>query len=90
MAESSSMPSNRKTDSVSPGIIDTFKPLGYRCLGYEVLGDEFRLPELIREHNIYGGVIAIGDNWVRHEVVDRIRCAVPDFQFVTVIHPSAH
>ncbi len=72
------------------GIVDTFKPLGYRCLGYEVLGDEFRLPELIREHNIYGGVIAIGDNWVRHKVVDRIRCAVPDFEFVTVIHPSAH
>ena len=71
------------------GIIDTFKPVGYSCLGYQVLGDELRLPDVIREHDIYGGIIAIGDNWVRHEVVDRIRCAVPGFGFVTVIHPSA-
>jgi len=71
------------------GIIDTFKPVGYSCLGYQVLGDELRLPVVIREHDICGGIIAIGDNWVRHEVADRIRCAVPDFEFVTVIHPSA-
>lgn len=71
------------------GIIDTFRPVGYRCLGYEVLGDELRLLDVIRKHDIYGGIIAIGDNWVRHEVASRIRSAVPDFKFVTVIHPSA-
>jgi len=71
------------------GIIDTFKPVGHSCLGYQVLGDELRLPDLIREHDIVGGVIAIGDNWVRHKVAERIRCAVPNFQFITVIHPSA-
>lgn len=71
------------------GIIDTFKPVGYTCLGYKVLGDELRLPDIIREHDISGGVVAIGDNWIRHKVVERVRCAVPDFQFVTVIHPSA-
>jgi sugar O-acyltransferase (sialic acid O-acetyltransferase NeuD family) len=71
------------------GIIDTFKPVGYSCLGYRVLGDELRLPDLIREHDIFGGVIAIGDNWIRYGVANRIRSAVPDFQFVTVIHPSA-
>jgi len=71
------------------GIIDTFKPVGYSCLGYQVLGNELSLPGLIRVHGISGGVIAIGDNWVRHEVAERIRCAVPDFCFVTVIHPSA-
>ncbi len=71
------------------GIIDTHKPVGHICLGYQVLGDELRLPDLIRELDIYGGVIAIGDNWIRHVVADRIRSAVPDFRFVSVIHPSA-
>jgi sugar O-acyltransferase (sialic acid O-acetyltransferase NeuD family) len=71
------------------GIIDTFKPVGFSCVGYQVLGDELRLIDIIRDHDIYGGVIAIGDNWVRHQVADRIRCAVPSFEFVTVIHPSA-
>jgi len=71
------------------GIIDTYKPVGFSCLGYRVLGDELHLREVIREHDIHGGIIAIGDNWIRHEVAGRIRCAVPDFEFVTVIHPSA-
>jgi sugar O-acyltransferase (sialic acid O-acetyltransferase NeuD family) len=71
------------------GIIDTFKPVGHKCLGYEVLGDETRLPELMKELDIFGGVIAIGDNWIRHIVADRIRNTLPDFRFVTAIHPSA-
>jgi sugar O-acyltransferase (sialic acid O-acetyltransferase NeuD family) len=71
------------------GIIDTFKPVGHNCLGYQLLGDELRLPDIIRDYDIYGGIIAIGDNWVRHQVADRIRSAVPSFKFVTVIHPWA-
>lgn len=71
------------------GIIDTFKPVGHSCLGYHVLGDELSLPDIIRDHDIHGGIIAIGDNWVRRQVADRIRRAVPNFEFVTVIHPSA-
>src|SRR5262249_54189670 len=71
------------------GIVDTFKPVGYSCLGYQVLGDEHRLPDIMREHDVHGGIVAIGDNWVRHEVANRIRREVPDFAFVTVIHPSA-
>ena len=71
------------------GIIDTFKPVGYSCLGYQVLGDELHLPDVIRERDIHGGIIAIGDNWVRHEVADRIRSTAPGFAFITAIHPSA-
>ena len=71
------------------GVIDTFKPVGHICLGYQVLGDELRLPDIIRNYDIYGGAVAIGDNWLRHKVVDRIRAVVPDFRFVTVTHPSA-
>lgn len=71
------------------GIIDTFKPPGFTCLGYEVLGDEAALPDLIDKHHISGGIIAIGDNWARFQFAERIRTALPGFNFVSVIHPSA-
>jgi sugar O-acyltransferase (sialic acid O-acetyltransferase NeuD family) len=71
------------------GVIDTFKPVGHICLGYTVLGSEARLPEFIRQYEICGAVVAIGDNWVRHRLVERIRSVVPDLPFLTAIHPSA-
>lgn len=71
------------------GVIDTFKPAGHMCLGYAVLGGEAQLPELIRRHEISGAIVAIGDNWLRHVLVERIRSIVPDLPFVSAIHPSA-
>jgi len=71
------------------GVIDTFKPVGHICLGHAVLGGEALLPDLIRQYEISGAVVAIGDNWVRHLFVERIRSIVPDLPFLTAIHPSA-
>ncbi len=71
------------------GIVDTYRPVGYSCLGHAVLGDEFRLPDIVRQNNICGAVVAIGDNWLRHTLVARIRSITPGLPFVTVIHPSA-
>lgn len=69
------------------GFIDSFKPKGKIINGYEILGNESDLPYLIEKFNIYGGVVAIGDNWTRRKVADRITQIFPDFAFVTVIHP---
>jgi len=71
------------------GFIDSFKPKGKIINGYEILGNESNLPYLIEKFNIYGGIVAIGDNWTRRKVVDRITQIFPDFQFITVIHPLA-
>jgi sugar O-acyltransferase (sialic acid O-acetyltransferase NeuD family) len=71
------------------GFLDSFKPTGYRINGYEVLGNETDLPRLINRFNISAGVVAIGDNWVRKTVVDRISRIVPDFKYAKVIHPRA-
>jgi sugar O-acyltransferase (sialic acid O-acetyltransferase NeuD family) len=71
------------------GVVDTFKPVGYSCFGHPVLGDELQLPEIVRQNEIDGAIVAIGDNWVRHRIVNRIRSVLPDLPFVTVIHPSA-
>jgi sugar O-acyltransferase (sialic acid O-acetyltransferase NeuD family) len=71
------------------GLVDTYRSCGHRCFGYSVLGTEFDLPALMSKHGIRGGIAAIGDNWVRSKVVDKILRLAPDFTFITPIHPSA-
>lgn len=58
-------------------------------MGYEVLGTESDLAGIVREREIAGGIVAIGDNWTRHRVVDALTTLLPGFAFVTAIHPSA-
>ncbi|WP_106794993.1 acetyltransferase [Aquimarina sp. Aq78] len=70
------------------GLIDTFKPKGKKLLGYEVLGTENYIQDLV-EQGVNKGIIAIGDNWTRFLVQTRIKKLSPDFEFITVIHPSA-
>jgi sugar O-acyltransferase (sialic acid O-acetyltransferase NeuD family) len=71
------------------GLIDTFKPLGTKLMGYEVIGGEDCIPRLLAAGETTGGIVAIGHNWVRCQMVRRIREQAPAFQFVSVIHPSA-
>lgn len=35
-----------------------------------------------------GGIISIGDNWVRYYISSQIKKEIPDFNFVNAIHPS--
>ncbi|SDF21591.1 sugar O-acyltransferase, sialic acid O-acetyltransferase NeuD family [Pricia antarctica] len=71
------------------GFVDSFKEKGTKQNGYEILGTENDLLYLMEMFNIYGGIVAIGDNWTRKSVVDRISEIVPNFNFITSIHPSA-
>jgi len=71
------------------GLIDTYVPRNTRAHGYRVLGTEQDLPELMSEYGALGGIVAIGDNSTRAKVVARIREQVPEFAFVTAIHPAA-
>ena len=72
------------------GLIDSFKEPGTSLMGYTVLGSEGEIPALLAGHDLLGGIIAIGDNWTRHNVVQRIASIAPDFLYVNAIHPSAH
>jgi len=56
---------------------------------YEIIGKEEDLQNLIKKHKIEGGIIAIGDNFIRYTVYDKILKDVPQFNFIKVIHPSA-
>ena len=71
------------------GLIDTFKETGTRVDDYTILGTEDELPKLIIEYKIFGGIIAIGDNFLRMKIAQKVTTIIPDFQFVTAIHPKA-
>ncbi|WP_396633446.1 NeuD/PglB/VioB family sugar acetyltransferase [Maribacter sp. R86514] len=71
------------------GFVDSFKQKGTNINGYQILGSEKDLPYLIDSFNIVGGIVAIGDNWVRKFIVDKIFKIVPDFSFINTIHPKA-
>lgn len=70
------------------GLIDSFKPKGQKILGYEILGTEDLIKDLVRK-GVRKGVVAIGDNWTRCLMQAKIKEIAPDFEFVTIIHPSA-
>jgi len=70
------------------GIIDSVHEIGSNRFGYKVLGRQENIKDLIEKYNIEGGVISIGDNWVRHYVSNQIKELVPSFNFVNAIHPS--
>jgi len=71
------------------GFADSYKKKGSYINGYQVLGSEIELPYLINRFEITGGIVAIGDNWTRKKVVDRILKIAPQFSFVNTIHPKA-
>ncbi|MBI3172740.1 MAG: acetyltransferase [Chloroflexi bacterium] len=71
------------------GWIDSYKPAGGEFFGYPVLGAEDALFDLWQRREIVGGLIAIGDNWSRGRMVEKIHSLAADFVFVTAVHPSA-
>tara|TARA_R110002153_G_scaffold261005_1_gene421264 strand:+ start:1414 stop:2079 length:666 start_codon:yes stop_codon:yes gene_type:complete len=70
------------------GIIDSIHDIDSIRFGYKVLGRQEDIKELISKHDIEGGVISIGDNWVRYYVSSQIKEQIPNFNFVNAIHPS--
>lgn len=71
------------------GLLDRDSIPGRRVQGYEVLGNEEELPVMKKEYGVTGLVIAIGDNYMRAEVYQRVSKICPDLSFVKAIHPSA-
>ena len=71
------------------GLIDRFKPKGETSFKYAILGAEEDIPEIAKSLSIIGGVVAIGDNWVRSRVVATIKQLMLDFRFVSAVHPSS-
>src|SRR5699024_12835850 len=67
------------------GFIYDFKPKDSYYFGYKVLGDLSTLDDL----DIYGGIVGVGDNWARYQIVSQILKNNSNLKFCTAIHPSA-
>jgi sugar O-acyltransferase (sialic acid O-acetyltransferase NeuD family) len=71
------------------GLLDDFKPIGFECAGIPVLGSLTDFPALAAEQLDAAMVVAIGDNWRRNKIVERVRALLPTTTFPSAIHPSA-
>lgn len=71
------------------GLIDTYKPAGGTLFGYPMLGTEETMLAMFKRAEIVGGIVTIGDNWIRHRMVEKVKLLAPDFEFISAIHPSA-
>jgi sugar O-acyltransferase (sialic acid O-acetyltransferase NeuD family) len=79
-----------KSEEFQPvGFLDSFIKKGTKKNGYRVLGSEFDLLHILQEHNVYGGIVAVGDNWVRRRLVRLIQRLAPRFIFINAVHPTA-
>jgi len=71
------------------GLLDAYRNKGEETLGYKVIGKEDDLPVLLSKNSNCKIFIAIGDNWIRNKVMNKIIEIVPNIDFATTIHPSA-
>jgi sugar O-acyltransferase (sialic acid O-acetyltransferase NeuD family) len=71
------------------GLVESFQSPGTVCHGLRILGTEHALAEVCRQVGTRRGVIAIGDNWQRQQMANRMRAVCPEFEFVTVVHAAA-
>jgi len=71
------------------GLIDDHRPLGSQLLGAEVLGSLRDLPAIAATTRADTVFVAIGDNYTRAQVSERVLDLMPGISFATVAHPSA-
>ena len=71
------------------GFVDSYKKSGDLVYGYEILGSETVLENLVGNVKGLKGIIGIGDNWSRKRMFDKINQIVPRFEFMNAIHPNA-
>jgi sugar O-acyltransferase (sialic acid O-acetyltransferase NeuD family) len=70
------------------GLLDRARPVGDVHYGYRVLGREEDAARLVAELGVERLFVAVGDNWVRHRIVEHLRTACP-LPFARAIHPAA-
>jgi len=72
------------------GFIDNIQPIGKEVCGYKVIGREEDIKTLTDNLNIYGGVIAVGDNFLRSNLEKKIKKLCNKFIFVNCLHPKSN
>lgn len=70
------------------GVIAPNLEPGTERFGYPVLGADEDVPRLMAEHGVRAAVVAIGDNWTRHQVKTHLAQLAPQLEFPAAVHPS--
>ncbi len=79
----------KNNDYTIVGLIDSYKPTDYKLYDYKVLGKEKDIKKLKKIYNFNTGIIAIGDNWTRKQMHEKIIKSNPDFNFGKALHHKA-
>ncbi|HIE24671.1 MAG TPA: transferase, partial [Anaerolineales bacterium] len=70
------------------GLLNAQPNIGEKILGYEILGKDTDLAKFTKTHAIKGVFIAVGDNFTRSRIVERIKDEMPELLFFSAIHPQ--
>ena len=70
-------------------IIDKSLSAGEKFKNIEVLGSADMIGSIGNRLGIRYGLVAIGDNYVRSKIVQKVTEAEPSFEFINCIHPNA-
>ena len=80
----------QKTNNyIMTGFVDSYKPINEVVYGHKIIGNLEQIPKLIKELNIEGIVIGIGENITRMEKYHEIKKIAPNLEFVAIVHPTA-
>jgi sugar O-acyltransferase (sialic acid O-acetyltransferase NeuD family) len=71
------------------GLVDASRAKGDRVFGYQILGNDTNLSTIIAERAVTSAVVAIGDNFLRSQVVEKIAQLCPQLGFASIAHPRA-
>jgi sugar O-acyltransferase (sialic acid O-acetyltransferase NeuD family) len=71
------------------GLVNNFNKHNEEILGYRIIGDDSSIDNLVKKYEIFGGIIAIADNFKRLEMRDKIIKKIPSFKFVNCFHPNS-
>ena len=71
------------------GLLSRDQAAGEFVYGYEILGKEANLPDILKTHPAEGFVIAVGDNATRAKVANFFAENHPQLEAVSAIHPTA-
>jgi sugar O-acyltransferase (sialic acid O-acetyltransferase NeuD family) len=71
------------------GLVDERRQVGESFYGCRVLGRDADIAAIAKQHSLGALAIAIGDNWRRHLVAERLGGLAPRLEFPALVHPSA-
>lgn len=64
-------------------------PVSGSLPGIDYIGTDDDILELVKKYSLVGGIIAIGDIFIRRKIAEKISSAYPKFLFIKAIHPSS-